>query len=206
MYLLRLSGPCGVGGWRGIKGALSVAQSSTSSWSYGKAHNHATHEWHLWIKARSKRAAHKTVPRVQPLSRRGWVVRCPSVLLGPCWRHWGIYSRGVMFMLRLALISPWKGRNFFRYFAGKGSKFRENFAKISKISLKFRNFVEIYYDFAEISTKFRNFVEIYYDFAEISTKFRYFVEIYYDFAEISTKFRRNFSCALVVRKISLKFR
>jgi hypothetical protein len=31
-------------------------------------------------------------------------------------------------------------------------------------------------------------------------------EIYYDFAEISTKFRRNFRCALVVRKISPKFR
>jgi hypothetical protein len=48
----------------------------------------------------------------------------------------------------LALISPGKGRNFFRYFAEKGSKFRENFAKFQK----FRKFREISRNFVFLSS------------------------------------------------------
>ena len=38
----------------------------------------------------------------------------------------------VRLSIAVGLYFAVKGLNFFRYFAGKGAKFRENFAKISK--------------------------------------------------------------------------
>ena len=78
------------------------------------------------------------------LGRLGWVgprgatsrVTSPSPLAAPA--------------LGVGLYFAVKGLNFFRYFAEKGAKFRENFAKISKfreifeISLKFRNFLRVH--------------------------------------------------------------
>ena len=43
-------------------------------------------------------------------------------------------------LLLCVAVGPYfvlKGLNFFRYFAGKGAKFRENFAKISKFQRNF---------------------------------------------------------------------
>jgi hypothetical protein len=43
-----------------------------------------------------------------------------------------IRHHGHAFFLGVGPYFAVKGLNFFRYFAGKGAKFRENFAEISK--------------------------------------------------------------------------